>query len=129
MPRYTPPRPGHMFFYGQKIIRVGRNVFSTSPGDLSTLHESLADDMGVIEVIQSLKITSPDELDGLTLQFLGNRAVAKGDSSTLRLPMSKKARTITLELLREETPDFPIEGREGYEVYEEGPGNTAAERR
>ncbi len=128
MAKYTPPPAGSVAIYEQKLIRVEEELFSTEQGDMGTFHDYLAHQDGVLAEIEELKRKDPDSVDGCKLAFYGTYGVVYGDSSRLRLPMSTRARGITVQLVQAATLSFEIREGKDYEIFDEG-SSLGVERR
>lgn len=94
--------------FESKFVRVGNEIYITEPGDLKTLHVELSKKDKVLERIYELKSQEPNNVDGGII-FVEGRIIQVGSHSTsLSLPLTKEARKITLQKLKQSFPDFNI---------------------
>jgi hypothetical protein len=94
--------------FQSKFIRVGNEVYITSPNDLMTLHIQLAEMHKVLDRIYDWKSGNKDEVDGGEI-FVDGMVIRIGSHSTsLGLPLTQKARDITVRKLKRKNPKFSI---------------------
>jgi len=94
--------------FQSKFIRVGNDVFITNPDDLTTLHIQLAELHKVLDRIYDSKTGNKDEVDGGEI-FVDRKVIRIGSHSTsLGLPLTQKARDITVQKLKKRNPKFSI---------------------
>ncbi len=95
--------------FESKFIRVGNEVYITDPDDVTTPHYKLAEKHKISERIEQLKEQQKDEVDG-GLIFITGRIIRIGAASeTLEIPLSERARKITIQKLVKQMPDFNIQ--------------------
>lgn len=95
--------------FESKFIRVGNDVYITDPDDIATLHYQLAEKHKISERIEQLKEQQKDEVDG-GLIFISGRIIRIGAASdSLGIPVTERARRVTLQKLIKQMPDFNIQ--------------------
>lgn len=91
-----------------KFLRVGNEIYVSGYDDLRTIHIELARRDKVLERIEHLMRESKDEVDG-GIMFVTGKIIQIGSHSTsLSIPLTKKARDKTLQKLKQHFPDFNI---------------------
>lgn len=108
MPKFESPISG-LERYTSKILRIKEAVYTTDPNVTDIQHIELAKVHGVLEIIELLARQEPDEVDGGLLELIGTTIVIGGFAATLDIPVTEKARDITVERIKQLSP--------GYEVY------------
>lgn len=94
--------------FQSKFIRIGNEVYITSPNDLTTLHSQLAEQHKVLDRIYDWKTGNKNEVDGGEV-FVEGKVIRFGShSSGLGLPLTQKARDITVQRLKKRNPSFSI---------------------
>jgi hypothetical protein len=94
--------------FHSKFIRVGNEVYITQPNDLTTFHSQLAELHKVLERINDWKTGNKDEVDGGEI-FVNGMVIRIGaHSEGLGLPLTQKARDITVRKLKRRNPKFSI---------------------
>lgn len=94
--------------FESKFLRAGNEVYVTEADDLKTLHIELAGRDKVLDRIEHLIMESKDEVDGGII-FVSGKIIQIGSHSTsLSLPITKKARKETLQKLKQQFPDYNI---------------------
>lgn len=91
-----------------KFIRVGNEVHISEPGDIDTLHIQLAKKDKILERVENLKRETADEVDGGILFIQGHVIQVGSSSATLSVPLTDRARKITLQKLKHKNPEFHI---------------------
>ena len=91
-----------------KFIRVANEVYITKPDDLTTLHIQLAEEHKVLDRIYDWKSGNQNEIDGGEM-FVSGKVIRIGSHSTsLGLPLTQKARDITVQRMKRKNPSFSI---------------------
>lgn len=94
--------------FESKFLRVGNEIYITEPDDLETFHYQLAEKHEVLERIKDWKTGNKDEVDGGRI-FVDGMVIRIGANSTsLGLPLTQKARDITVQKLKRKNPKFSI---------------------
>lgn len=94
--------------FQSKFLRVGNEVYVTGYDDLRTLHNELAGKDKILERIEHLKRESKDEVDGGII-FVSGKLIQIGSHSTsLSIPLTTRARKITLQKLKYSFPEFNV---------------------
>ncbi len=94
--------------FQSKFIRVGNEIYITQPNDLTTLHIQLAEMHKVLDRIYDWKTGNKNEVDGGEI-FVEGKVIRFGYHSTsLGLPLTQKARDITVQRLKKRNPSFSI---------------------
>lgn len=91
-----------------KFIRVGNEIYIIGPEENLKFHIELAKKEKVLERIEVLKVQNPDSVDGGQLFFSGKLIRVGLSSTTLDIPLTEKAREITLQVLKKHLPDYSI---------------------
>jgi hypothetical protein len=94
--------------FHSKFIRVGNEVYITNPDDLTTLHAQLAEMHKVLDRIYDWKTGNKDEVDGGEIFVQGMVIRIGAHSEGLGLPLTQKARDITVRKLKKKNPKFSI---------------------
>lgn len=94
--------------FQSKFLRVGNEVYVTEANDLKTFHIQLARRDKVLERIEHLKRESKDEVDGGIIFVLGKLIQIGSHSTSLSVPLTTRARKITLQKLKYSFPEFNV---------------------
>ena len=94
--------------FESKFVRIGNDIYITDPDDLQTLHIQLAEKHNILERVNFLKSNNRDEVDGGII-FFSPGVIRIGSASTsLSIPLTNKAREITLVKLKKRMPKYSI---------------------
>ncbi len=106
MPKYERPQPESDFC--SKFIRVGDVMVVTLPDDISTLHDSLAEEEGVLEDVRRKKLEEPSEVDAGQFSVFRGEIRVYGESSKLGLPLCEDARIKSGVIFQTQSPGFEV---------------------
>lgn len=94
--------------FDSKFVRLGNEIYVTSPNDLTTFHYQLAEEHKIKDKILNLKEQNPDEVDGGIIHVSGKIIRFSSASSSLGIPLTKKARALTIQKLEDRFPTYSI---------------------
>ncbi len=94
--------------FESKFIRVGNDVYLTDPNDLRTMHVELAVKHKVLERVDYLKSNNPDEIDGGIIFFTPGVVRVGSASTSLSVPLTNRARMITLDKLKKRMQRYSV---------------------
>ncbi len=94
--------------FESKFVRVGNDLYITDPNDLTTLHIQLAEKHKILERIYFMKENNQDEIDGGIIFFTPGVIRIGSASTSLSIPLTKKARFITLDKLKKRMQRYSI---------------------
>lgn len=90
------------------FIRIGNDVYISEPGETSITHKTFAKKEKILEKIEITRLQSEDEVDGGMI-FVNSKLIKlASEASSLDIPLTKRAREITLQRLRYQNPSFNI---------------------
>ncbi len=94
--------------FQSKFVRVGNEIHVTEPDDLSTIHMDMAEKDKILQRALDLKQQNPDDVDGGII-FVSGRTIQVGSASTsLSVPITQRARDLTIQKLKRRRPDYNI---------------------
>lgn len=109
MPPYKSPEFGSQFMV--KLLRVDSKLVTGAPNDQSTQFPDLAKSEGIFETLRRRVIEDPDAGDAAVLYVFPNQKInVTQESSSLGLPLTQRAREITIEQVRQLSPDYDVSG-------------------
>ena len=110
MPPYTGPSK-ESSPYPSKFVRVEQTIVVTEAGDYLRRHSVLVREEGLSGQLESVRRTNPDGVDAGTFSISDGRKTIyiRNESSTLDLPMTKKARENTRDLFEKLSPGYSVD--------------------
>ena len=103
MPPYKESQPGRND--EQKFIRLNESIITDYP---EFTHLNIAKNNGILPDLEKIKKQNPNQADAGFYLVRNEMIYILGNSETLGLPISDKAREITKELFREKSPKHQI---------------------
>ncbi|OGE33224.1 hypothetical protein A3C59_01255 [Candidatus Daviesbacteria bacterium RIFCSPHIGHO2_02_FULL_36_13] len=99
-----------------KFVRARETIFLPPPG-VWMQHDNIVRLEDILEEVQRLRTEEPDTVDAGVFRFREGNLFVYDYSSSLRLPLSKTAREITLAQFRSQTPGYEVIDFEMYDFY------------
>lgn len=97
-------------YYSSKFVRVTDNLYVTLAGDINTQHSVLAHEHNLLQRINQLRTSSPEEIDAgfITVSNTLQLIVVNLGSMILNLPAVVDARKRTIEVVLSKTPGYKV---------------------
>lgn len=96
--------------YNGIFVRVGSELIVTEPNDMSTKHNKLVENEGLRGKLIKALVEDIDSADAGYYKVVNSYPTIQvwGDSTSVDLPQSAEARTITKELFSEKSPGYTV---------------------